>query len=86
MYRGLGDRSAFGLPDEKGIVIVDIPESSILAKSGLQNNDVIVQANKEKADNVVRLEAIRQQVNWTGQMEVEVLRNQKTIKLKINLK
>jgi hypothetical protein len=84
--QGLGDRSAFGLPEEKGIVIVDIPESSILAKSGLQNNDVIVQANKEKADNVVRLEAIRQQVNWTGQMDVEVLRNQKTIKLKINLK
>lgn len=84
--QGLGDRSAFGLPDEKGIVVVDIPESSILTKSGLQNNDVIVQANKEKADNVVRLEAIRQQVNWTGQMEVEVLRNQKTVKLKINLK
>ncbi|MEO6285241.1 MAG: PDZ domain-containing protein [Dyadobacter sp.] len=84
--QGLGDRSAFGLPDEKGIVIVDIPESSILAKSGLQNNDVIVQANKEKADNVVRLEAIRQQVNWTGQMDVEVLRNQKNVKLKLNLK
>ncbi|MCF0039127.1 PDZ domain-containing protein [Dyadobacter fanqingshengii] len=84
--RGLGDRSAFGLPDEKGVVVVDVPANSILVKSGLQNNDVVISANKEKTDNVVRLEAIRQQVNWTGQMDVEVLRNQQTLTLKLNLK
>ncbi|SKB59505.1 PDZ domain-containing protein [Dyadobacter psychrophilus] len=84
--RGLGDRSAFGLPDEKGVVIVNVPSDNILAKSGLQSNDVIISANKEKTDNVVRLEAIRQQINWTGQMDVEVLRNQQTLTLKLNLK
>ncbi|NIJ51596.1 PDZ domain-containing protein [Dyadobacter arcticus] len=84
--QGLGDRSAFGLSDEKGVIVVDVPASSILIKSGLQSNDVIISANKEMTENVVRLEAIRQQVNWTGQMDVEVLRNQQTVKLKLNLK
>ncbi|GGC09721.1 PDZ domain-containing protein [Dyadobacter sediminis] len=84
--RGLGDRSAFGLPDEKGIVVTEIPDSSILAKSGLQINDVIVAANREKTDNIIRLEAIRQQLNWTGKMEVEVFRNQQKFNLVLNLK
>jgi hypothetical protein len=83
---GLGDRSAFGLPNEKGVVVVHIPANSTLAKSGLQPNDVIVSANKEATENVVRLEAIRQQINWTGQMDVEIIRNQRTLKLKLNLK
>jgi len=84
--QGLGDRSAFGLPDEKGIVVTEIPAASILSKSGLQVNDVIVAANKEKTDNVIRLEAIRQQINWTGKMDVEVFRNQQKLNLVLNLK
>ncbi|MCF0059024.1 PDZ domain-containing protein [Dyadobacter sp. CY356] len=84
--QGLGDRSAFGLPDEKGVILVEIPSTSILTKSKLQAGDVIRTANKEAADNVVRLEAIRQQYNWTGNMEVEILRNQKPLIIKIDLK
>ncbi|QRR04308.1 right-handed parallel beta-helix repeat-containing protein [Dyadobacter sandarakinus] len=84
--QGLGDRSAFGLPDEKGIVVMDVPAQSLLSASGLQNNDVIITANQEKADNIVRLEGIRQQINWTGRMEVEVMRNQQKIRLTLNLK
>ena len=83
---GLGDRSAFGLQEEKGVVIVNVPANSILAKSGLQSNDVIINANKEKTDNVVRLEAIRQQINWTGQMDVEIVRNQQNLTIKLSLK
>lgn len=84
--QGLGDRSAFGLPDEKGVIVVEIPSASILSNSKLQAGDVIRTANKEAADNVVRLEAIRQQYNWTGNMEVEILRNQQPLTIKINLK
>ncbi len=84
--QGLGDRSAFGLPDEKGVILVEIPSTSILTKSKLQAGDVIRIANKETADNVVRLEAIRQQYNWTGNMEVEILRNQQPLTIKIDLK
>lgn len=84
--KGLGDRSAFGLPDEKGIVVTEIPAVSILARSGLQVNDVIVSANHEKTENVIRLEAIRQQINWTGKMEIEIMRNQQKQKFVLDLK
>lgn len=83
---GLGDRSAFGLPDEKGVILVEIPASSILSKSKLQAGDVIRTANKEEAGNVVRLEAIRQQYNWTGKLDLEILRNQQVLKIDLSLK
>ena len=83
---GLGDRSAFGLPDEKGVVLVEIPASSILTKSTLQAGDVIRTANNEEAGNVVRLEAIRQQYNWTGKLNLEILRNQQVLKIEVTLK
>ncbi|SEJ45813.1 Right handed beta helix region [Dyadobacter koreensis] len=83
---GLGDRSAFGLPDEKGVVLVEIPASSILTKSTLQAGDVIRTANNEEAGNVVRLEAIRQQYNWTGKLNLEILRNQQVLKIDVTLK
>jgi len=83
---GLGDRSAFGLPDEKGVIFVEIPASSILSKSKLQAGDVIRTANDEEAGNVVRLEAIRQQYNWTGKLNLEIRRNQQVLKVEVTLK
>ncbi|GAB3330651.1 PDZ domain-containing protein [Larkinella ripae] len=84
--RGLGDRSAFGLPDEKGIIVVDIPPGSPLEKAGLKTGDVIRTASQEEAPNVGRLVAIQQQVNWTGQLGVTVIRNQQTVALSLPLK
>lgn len=84
--QGLGDRSAYGLPDEKGVIVVDIPASSLLAKSKIQPGDVIRSANEEATDNVVRLEAIRQQYNWTGSLNLEIIRNQQPILIKLDLK
>jgi hypothetical protein len=83
---GLGDRSAFGLPDEQGVIIVEIPPGSILTKSKLQPGDVIRKANNEDVGNVVRLEAIRQQYNWTGNIVVDILRNQQSLSMKLDLK
>lgn len=83
---GLGDRSAYGLPDEKGIVVAEVGKNSLLEKSGLSKGDVIRTANGEEVPNIVRLQAIQQAVNWTGQLGVEVMRNQKLVKLSITLK
>ena len=84
--RGLGDRSAFGLPDEKGVVVVDIPKESRLATSGLKKGDVIRLVNNEDVPNIGRLIAIQQQVNWMGHMDVSVMRNQQFMKLTVPLK
>ena len=84
--RGLGDRSAFGLPDEQGVIVVDIPKGSLLAASGLKKGDVIRAANNEDVRNIGRLMAIQQQVNWTGRLAVTVLRNQQSVELTLPLK
>ena len=39
---GLGDRSVYGLPDETGVLVMDVPATSLAAKAGLQKDDVIV--------------------------------------------
>lgn len=84
--RGLGDRSAFGLPDEKGVIVVGIPKGSPLETAGLKTGDVIRTANQEETPNVGRLVAIQQQINWTGQLSVTVIRNQQTVQLTLPLK
>jgi hypothetical protein len=83
---GLGDRSAFGLRDENGVVVDMVTANSPVAESGLQKGDVILKANHEKTDTVTELEAIQQKVNWTGKLEVEVMRNQQIVKLVLSLK
>jgi len=42
---GLGDRSAYGLPDATGVLILDAPKGSIAAKVGLRKDDVIVECD-----------------------------------------
>lgn len=84
--QGLGDRSAFGLPDEKGVIVVDVPAGSLLATSGLKKGDVIRAANQEDVPTIGRLIAIQQQINWTGRLAVTVMRNQQTVELTLPLK
>ena len=50
--RGMGDRSAYGLPDEKGVLILELSEASPWYKAGLRPDDVIIGAGKRKVGNV----------------------------------
>lgn len=83
---GLGDRSAYGLPDEQGVIIADIPAGSILEKSPLQKGDVIRKMNTRSVRNGEELMNIFQEINWTGRGTVEVIRNQKTMTLEVSFK
>lgn len=56
---GLGDRSAFGLPDESGVLLVDVPETSFMARAGLQKDDVIVTCNGTAVKTLKDLDAQR---------------------------
>ncbi|TDE11330.1 PDZ domain-containing protein [Dyadobacter psychrotolerans] len=83
---GLGDRSAFGLPDEKGVIIEYIAYGSILSKSDLKNGDVIRSMNNKTVANVADLTNVFQEINWTGKSEIEVFRNQQILKLTVSFK
>lgn len=83
---GLGDRSAFGLPDEKGIILDDVSPGSVLAKSALKKNDVIRKLNNKDVATVSDLSDIYQEISWMGHAEAEIIRNQQLQKVDISFK
>lgn len=83
---GLGDRSAYGLPDENGVIVKEVPPSSLLSKSSIQKGDVILKANNETIKDIEALMKIHEQVAWTGHLSVQIMRNQERMDLIIELK
>jgi PDZ domain/Right handed beta helix region len=85
---GLADRSAYGLPSTAGVIVISIEKKSDKEKSGLQTTDVIVEVEGVPVKDIFDLMSQYQAVNWTGKMNVTVIRNQqlKTISLKLKLK
>jgi len=53
--RDEGERSAFGLPSVTGVLVVDLPAQSALAKAGLRKNDVILSLNGGKTPDTKSL-------------------------------
>lgn len=83
---GLGDRSAYGLPDETGVIILSTGKNTLLTQSGLLEKDVIRKADDKPIKNINELLDIYQAINWHGKMKVEVIRNQQLITLTLLLK
>jgi len=84
--QGLGDRSAFGLPDEKGIVVLAVPKESMSAASGLQKDDVIRTINGTDVSTITQLVSLQQQLHFMSSLTVLVIRNQRIVELKIPIK
>lgn len=84
--QGLGDRSAFGLPDETGVLVLTVPKESKLSASGLQKGDVIRTANGTEVATIGQLEAIQQQLHYMPAMSVKVIRNQQLIELNLPIR
>lgn len=78
---GLGDRSAYGLPDETGVIVISAGDKSLLHLSGLQSKDVIRTAGNKKVEDVKQLMDIYQSLNWTGKIPLTVMRNQQLVAL-----
>lgn len=83
---GLGDRSAYGLPDEHGVIIEHISPGSILEKSPLMKGDVIRKMNTREVRNCEELMSIYREINWTGRARVEIIRNQKAVSAEVSFK
>lgn len=46
-----GEMSAFGLPGVTGVLVLEVPANSALAKAGLRKNDVVLSVNGEKTED-----------------------------------
>ena len=82
---GLGDRSAYGLPDENGVIVAALSPQSPLAKSGMLKGDVIRMANGEVVTHAEALLLVYEKVLWTGKLSIQVMRNQALKDLVIDL-
>jgi hypothetical protein len=79
---GLGDRSAYGLPDASGVLVIEVPANSMAARSGLQRDDVIIACNGRPVGSVGDLLAIFGNAGG-GPTELRAVRNQKSLSLDI---
>jgi S1-C subfamily serine protease len=82
----LGERSAAGLHNNNGALLVKVPESSIAAKNNLQRGDVIIKMDNQEIKSIGDLLNIFQSIKWMGQSDVTIFRNQELQLLKINFK
>lgn len=73
---GLGDRSAYGLPDERGVIITALKEDGLLARAGLQPGDVIRSFSGEPVSSLGHLLALTEENKWKGSLKAVIFRNQ----------
>lgn len=80
---GLGDRSAYGLPDETGVVVMAAGNKSLLALSGLQEKDVIRSADGKPIKHLKDLMEAYSSSNWKGHIPITIIRNQQLMNLEL---
>ena len=78
---GLGERSATGLPDETGVLVVAAPDGSALKQLGVQAGDVILKWNNQTTADVAALEKAYGAIAAGAKITLEVYRNQQPLKL-----
>ena len=83
----LGEQSAAGLADLKGVLVLAVPAGSLAERSGLQANDVILEVAAsewnppELIENLATLMTLYSAQRWLGQREFRVMRNQQPLQL-----
>jgi hypothetical protein len=83
---GLGDRSAFGLRSENGVIVVSVKTDKGIVSSGLLPNDVLLAADDKPINNIFDLFNHYQKVNWMGKMKGTIMRSQQIENINIQLK
>ncbi|AWO02213.1 peptide-binding protein [Chitinophaga alhagiae] len=80
---GLGERSATGLPDEKGAYFVQVPEGSEAYKAGLRTGDVVIKIAATPVNNIKDFVSLYQEHAWKQTIPVVVFRNQRQQELQV---
>jgi len=79
---GLGERSAYGLPEDSGVLVLNVPAGSPAAMAGLQPDDVIVARNGQAVRTTKDLYDLRGKV--AGQKPtLSIIRKQKSMTLAV---
>jgi len=79
---GLGDRSAYGLPGESGVLLLSVPPDSLAAKVGLRKDDVVLACNGQPVRTVRDLLTIQDGAAG-GKLTVEISRKQGPVSIEV---
>ena len=79
---GPSDRSAYGLPDESGVLLLSVPGDGPAAKAGLQKDDVIVACDKQPVRTMSDLQKFRDKAAG-GKLTLSIIRNQKSLTVEV---
>ena len=82
----MAERSAAGLKETAGVVLLDIEDESIISKTGLQPGDVIIQYDDGEVADILGLMDVYQKYIWKEKIDIVVVRNQEPHKLTIKTK
>lgn len=82
---GPGDRSAYGLPDERGVIITVLKEDGLLARAGLHPGDVLRSFCGEPLSSLGQLLTLTEENKWKGSLKAVIFRNQEEKEVVIGL-
>lgn len=78
-----GEMSAHGLPGITGVLVLDVPAGSVLARHGLQKGDVILSVNGTKTPDAAALLRQAPALGPFQTIELSISRHQKEVRLNI---
>jgi hypothetical protein len=78
-----GEMSAFGLPGVTGVLVLEVPADSALAKAGLRKNDVILSVNGAKTTGTATLWQQATSVSVGSSLRLGVSRDQKELVVEV---
>jgi hypothetical protein len=78
---GMGEVSASGLPDETGVLIVEVPASSRAAAAGLRKGDVVLKLAGKATATLQALQRLSLETPAFGTVTVTIWRGQKELNL-----
>lgn len=83
--RDEGEMSALGLPGLAGVLVLDVPASSLLAKAGLRKTDFILSVNDVRMADTTMLHRQASSSARGSLLRLGVSRDQKALMLDVDL-
>ena len=80
---GEGEMSAFGLPGVTGVLVLEVPAESTLARAGLRKNDVILSVNDGKTSDTAALLKQAPAMPAASSLKLGISRDQKEIVIQL---